>query len=107
MITPTIGRIVWFWPHDNDLIPQHDDNQSLAAIVTYVWHDRLVNLAVFDANGATSARTSVPLLQDNDAEPAAGFFAQWMPYQQGQAANAEAADARASGSIPQKESAAG
>lgn len=90
IITPTIGRIVWFWPHDTDSIPHHDDNQALGAMVTYVWHDRMVNLAVFDANGALHQRTSVPLLQDGDAEPIDGFFCEWMPYQKGQAAKAEA-----------------
>jgi len=84
MINPSIGRVVWFHP------PKGDENivyrdQALAAIVTYVWSDRMVNLVVFDANGLHSAHTSVNLLQDDDAAPEYGRYAEWMPFQKGQA----------------------
>jgi len=53
--------------------------QPLAAIVTYAHGDRLVNLAVFDAEGKHFARTSVVLVQPGDAAPD-GPHCRWMPY---------------------------
>lgn len=97
MIKPTVGRIVWYTPSEFDraAMTVHDDKQPLAGIVTYVWNDRMVNLLVTDHSGAPYAKTSVPLLQDDDPRPETGFFAEWMPYQKGQAAKTEAAEARA------------
>lgn len=94
MITPTIGRVVWFTPSVND-DTRFDVKQPLAAFVTYVWQDRLVNLTVFSQDGTTppAQKTSVTLLQDDDLKPETGYFASWMPYQKGQAAKAEAAEA--------------
>lgn len=84
MISPTPGRVVWFTPsvHDDT---RHDREQPLAALVTYVWNDRMINLAVFDQDGDRASRTSVTLLQDNDPPLEGGYYAQWMPYQIGQA----------------------
>jgi len=91
MISPTNGRVVLYTPYDtNDHLAQHDKTKPLAAIVTHVWHDRLVNLTVFDSNGMSQGRTSVKLLQDDDARPELGGFCEWMPYQKGQAAKTEA-----------------
>jgi len=85
MIIPTVGRIVWFTPaRDDTELVRHGDG-PLAAIVTHVHSDRCVNLAVFDANANQASRTSVTLLQDDDAEAEYGRFARWMPYQIGQA----------------------
>lgn len=91
MITPTVGRVVWFYPH-----AAIGTKQPYAALVAYVWSDRLVNLAFFDSNGLPAAATSVPLLQGDDQIPASGFYAAWMPYQKGQAAKTEAVEAKAS-----------
>lgn len=84
MITPTPGRIVWFTPFSGDAEITSDGTQPLAAIIAYVWNDRLVNLSVIDQNGNHHARTSVQLLQDEDVSYG-GATAQWMPYQVGQA----------------------
>lgn len=93
MIKPTIGRVVWFTPAKDDPA-QYDKKQPLAALVVYVHSDRMVNLAVFDQNGQmTHGRTSVPLHQDGDERPA-GYFAEWMPYQKGQAAKTEALESQ-------------
>jgi hypothetical protein len=83
MITPTIGRIVWFTPASGSMVSHRD--QPLAAIVAYVWNDHLINIAYWDANGAFNSATSVPLVQDDDSLPAS-FYCVWMPYQKGQAA---------------------
>jgi len=93
MIQPSIGRVIWFTPSVND-DPRADIKQPLVGLVTYVWHDRLINLTTFDQNGnSLGGRTSVQLLQDDDPKPEHGYFASWMPYQKGQAAKTEALEA--------------
>lgn len=89
MIKPSPGRIVWFYPE----LAQRDPNgQPLAAIVAKVIDDRVLNLAVFAADGTTYPLQHVTLLQDGDelADPNQAH-ACWMPYQKGQAAKTEAA----------------
>lgn len=88
MIKPTIGRVVWFWDRRPDVPRQ---SQAHAALVTYVHSDAMVNLAVFDADGHIRSCTSVPLVQDDNEAPA-GLYCEWMPYQKGQAAKADALD---------------
>jgi hypothetical protein len=79
MIKPTIGRKIWYWPTG-----KHAGGQPHDATIVYVWNDRMVNLACHDENGKHYAATSVTLLQEDDAEPG-WAFAEWMPYQTGQA----------------------
>jgi hypothetical protein len=86
MIKPTIGRIVLFTPDKNDHILGKSD-QKMAAIVTYVWSDTMVNLSVFSPNGVSHGRQSVPLIQDENKPDA--FFCEWMKYQKGQASKTE------------------
>ena len=90
MISPSIGRVVWFWPTKEVDVPEPE--QPNAALVVYVWGDRMVNLVVFDSNGNSRGETSVTLLQDDDVPNACGRFASWMPYQVGQAKKHEAED---------------
>lgn len=85
MIKPTVGRIVWYRPEH--VTP---DEQPFAAIVTYVFNDRMVNLTAFDHTGYVRSLTSVPLVQQGDPKPEAGGYAEWMPYQIGQARKHEA-----------------
>lgn len=80
VISPTVGRVVWFWR----AAPQLLSVQPEAALVTYVHSDRCVNLVCFDHNGTPFPQTSVALVQDGDPVPEAGY-ASWMPYQIGQA----------------------
>jgi hypothetical protein len=78
MISPSIGRVVWYYP------PRHPDGeQPLAAIVAHVWSDTCVNLAIFDANGRPLADppTSVLLVQPGNEVPSGGGYCTWMPYQ--------------------------
>lgn len=87
-IKPTVGRVVWFYPPANAQeggFARPDEGQPLAAIVTRVWSDRMLNLTVFDANGVPHGRTSVQLLQEGELPLANGYYATWMPYQVGQA----------------------
>lgn len=83
MIEPTIGRIVWYTPAPNS--PEDFSDQKLAAIVTYVHSNNMVNLAVFDSNGNSHSRRSISLLQDDETETQ-GPYCEWMPFQKGQAA---------------------
>lgn len=86
-IQPTIGRKVWYWPHEDGGLNVYDANQACDATVVYVWSDTCVNLRVTDHAGNTVARTSVRLVQDEE-RPARQSHATWMPYQLGQAARA-------------------
>jgi hypothetical protein len=87
MIKPSVGRIVWWRQLDG----VHDE-QPFAAMVTYVHSDRLVNLVVFDHFGIARPKASVQLVQEGDAQPAVGGYAEWMPYQIGQAKKHEPAE---------------
>lgn len=88
MITPTPGRIVWFFP---SLEAGRDPNgQPLAAILAKVISERCVNLTVSHGDGTTYAAQNVQLLQDDDAVPETAY-ACWMPFQKGQAAKHDAA----------------
>lgn len=79
MIKPTVGRSIWYYapgrlPHD----------QPQAAIITHVFNDRMVNLAIFHRNGnsAVDPPTSIPLVQDGDVLPSTSHgYCTWMPYQ--------------------------
>lgn len=92
MILPTNGRVVWFHPGRFFQGRQYEKAQPLAATIVHVFGPRSVNLVVFDSDGFPCSAKGVPLLQDDDAEPAdpEAPFAEWMPYQKGQAAKAEA-----------------
>ena len=82
MIKPTIGRVVWYRPAGRDIVH--------AAVITHVWSDTCVNLAVFGMDGAPYQRTSVLLVQDNEVPRPGDGYAEWMPYQLGQAAKTAA-----------------
>jgi hypothetical protein len=96
VITPTIGRRVWYYPSDYDrgllenapeTIIAGDRAQPCDAGICYVHSDRLVNLTVADHNGKMHARTSVKLIQPGDEIESHGAYAIWMPYQVQQAAS--------------------
>lgn len=87
VIQPSIGRRVWYRPAVHEAVAVYDRAQALDAGIVYVWNDRMVNLLVTDHAGQTHIRTSVTLLQDDDAPAnSTGGYAEWMPYQKGQKA---------------------
>ena len=95
-IIPTIGRKVWFTPAATDTkIVWRDKKQKLDATVVYVWTDVMVDLFVVDQSGITWFKQSVPLLSGVPNPGSAGYtaslgyYAEWMPYQLGQAAKAQ------------------
>lgn len=96
VIKPTVGRKVWYRPSASDVVgpvpmsvagpaDEPSKGQPLDATVIAVWGDRMVNLLVTDIVGRQFPVLSCTLLQDGDERPAAGRYAEWMPYQQGQA----------------------
>lgn len=89
VITPTVGRVVWYWrdPAGQKTV----DDQPEAAIVVKVHSDTMVNLRVFDHDGGACGVKDVVLRQPDDGVPACSFC-EWMPYQVGQAARTEAAE---------------
>lgn len=90
MIKPTVGRVVWYHPSGAS-----STDQPCAAIVAHVWSDTCINLATFSANGESSFQTSVFLYQnETGSERPSSGYAEWMPYQQGQAAKTEEAEAK-------------
>lgn len=95
MINPTVGRVVWFTPAQGDT-RFAGYTAPFAAHVAYVFGPRCVNLMVILPNGSgVVGETSVSLLQDDDtpASVGGGRYAEWMPYQVGQAAKHAADDA--------------
>ena len=84
MINPTVGRVVWYYPGDDNIAGFNHSGIPLAAIIAYVHSDTMVNLAVFDASGSNYPEVGVPLYQGEGEKPE-NRFAEWMPYQIGQA----------------------
>jgi len=89
VIKPTVGRVVWY---QTKFVPDQVE-QPQAAIVTFVHSDNMVNLVVFSDLGMPYGKTSVYLRQAGTPAPSHDFC-EWMPYQLGQAAKTEAAEAK-------------
>lgn len=85
-ITPTIGRIVYFY---DDAQQKQSTAQPFAAQICYVHSAGMVNLSVTDYNGNIFPRTSVPLIQPDETPPTHGYFCEWMNYQVQQAKRQE------------------
>ena len=84
MIEPTVGRLVHYRPDYAHTAP-------LAALVVGVHDARSVNLTVFNDDGSISPALEVTLLQDDDTPPHDRPYAEWMPFQKGQAQKTDAA----------------
>jgi hypothetical protein len=95
MIKPTVGRIVWFYPGAFDNVLAQIGDQPFAAIITFVWSERMVNLTVFDHDGHPHAKTSVTLNQGDEHDVARFPRCEWMPYQKAVAADKIAPTRRA------------
>lgn len=96
MIKPTIGRVVLVNVRgglDFANIATHDQ-KPIPALICAVWSDRCINVGGFDCNGRPFAMPSLPLVQEGDDIPEQGSYAEWMPYQKGQAAKTEALEAQ-------------
>lgn len=93
MIKPEPGRVVHYYMTEGAVMPdgfrKPEANRPCAAQIAYVFNDRMVNLSVIDQSGKPFPITSVKLLQDNDLPEGHSAWAEWMPFQKGQAANAD------------------
>ena len=76
MIYPTIGRVVW--------VVQKWQDQPQAALITYVHNENTVNVVAFDRAGVPAGIQGLHLKQSADEQPPTPY-AEWMPYQVGQA----------------------
>lgn len=92
IIKPSVGRALHFFPSalymDGRKLAFSDPSQPLAAMISYVHSDTMVNLTAWDQNGVPFSVCSVPLVQGG-AGSVGSFYAEWMPYQKGQAAKTE------------------
>jgi hypothetical protein len=94
-ITPTVGRVLHFIPTADYMASRKqafNHPAPLAAVIAYVHSDTMVNLTVWDQNGEQFSVCSVPLVQEGCNMIVGSFYAQWMPYQKGQAAKTELAE---------------
>lgn len=101
VIPPTIGRVVLYFPSDDDIYYSRIDGEKgkpLAATVAWINDDpdRTVNLGVLDMNGISIGVNHVRLIQEGEPIPdrKRHAYCTWMPYQLGQAAKTEAAEAK-------------
>jgi hypothetical protein len=91
-IKPSVGRVVLYWPSANDRelgMEVMNSTQPFSASVAFVHSDRMVNLQVADHRGLTWFREGVQLVQGDGEDFAlinGQAHAEWMPYQQAQAA---------------------
>ena len=85
VIKPTVGRKVWYRPHDLDQsgpVPMSvagpaDNPQPLDATIIAVWSERCVNVLVTDAAGRHFPVMSVTLVQEGDPKPEHGRYVEW------------------------------
>lgn len=85
MLSPFVGAILHYRATASDALgnPPHNDShmeprQPLAALVVYVWNERLVNLTVFDANGVGWPRPNVVFVPAGDDHvPSDAPYCEW------------------------------
>lgn len=91
MIHPTIGRVVHFVPGPETGIPC-PKGEYLAAVITAVLSERIVNLTVFDHIGHGYPCPGIPIVQPeaiSKGDIPKGSYARWMPFQVGQAPSSQ------------------
>lgn len=79
MIEPTIGRVIWYWPEDKK-------DQPWPCWICSVRPDGRINVAGFNNEGVPFRDSDIDLFQGEEGEQKPlHSFAEWMPYQIGQA----------------------
>jgi hypothetical protein len=90
MIKPTVGRVVHVYRRSNQT-GGYSVYGPTVGLVLAVWGDRCINVSEVDANGKSHFHSSLTLRQPEDPLPQASTaWAEWMPYQQEQAAVSDA-----------------
>lgn len=80
MITPTVGRRVWYWVYINQ-------KQPYDAGIACVNSNNNINISFADHNGLMLSAVSVYLWDGEGTRPMLPFC-EWMPYQRQQAEKA-------------------
>lgn len=73
IITPTVGRVVWFHPSSNSTHHGFSPGATCAAMIAAVLEDGTLNLGVLDAKGQHHAMENVRLIQEGDTAPKVGI----------------------------------
>lgn len=89
MISPTVARMLHYFPTTEERERADIGEGPLAAVLAAVIDERTVNIGVFNRGGRVFGRENVTLQQDGDAAPEGGGYCAWMAYQKGQAAKTE------------------
>ena len=98
MITPTVGRVVYFRPGNGARSRMRvRGGQPLRADILFVRDDRHVALNVDDHEGQRHFMPDVLLLQDGETPPIGDSYCEWMPYQKAVAAGKIAPTLHAAG----------
>jgi hypothetical protein len=90
MIKPTIGRVIWIWRNGKSA----PNVQPEPGLICFVHDDYTINVAGFSRDGVPFTHNSLPLDQNDPAHPlppGISAWAEWMPFQVGQAAAQAAA----------------
>ena len=67
-IKPYVGQVVQFMPNPSDDVAKSNSNTGyIAAIITRVWSDTMVNLKIIPDHGAMQDRGSVSHISNNPA----------------------------------------
>jgi hypothetical protein len=91
VITPTIGRRVWFHPSG-----EQEGDQPLDAGIAYVHNDDLINISYSDKFGNMASAQQIQLWHgENEADrPIGEAYCEWMPYQRQQAEKSVPSDSK-------------
>lgn len=81
MIKPTVGRKVWI----RGRVGSVDASQPEDGTIVFVHGDTLVNIAGYNGNGNPFILTSCLLVQGDELPAGTATYAEWMPFQKGQA----------------------
>ncbi len=93
VIKPTTGRVVYH------VAPECRKEDPFVAHICHVNADGTVNIVYYDHSGIYHRRLNVPMVQDGEQPPVTNTnYCFWMPYQLGQAAKTEAAEAKTNAS---------
>lgn len=88
MITPTIGRKLWYWPTAQEregFGMSKDDTQPMDASICFVHSDRRVSITFNDHRGRHFFRPDVLLLQGDETFVPVTSYVAWTPHQQDRA----------------------
>lgn len=93
-IHPSNGRVVLYSPPAGHPLRQTYGDALWMAMICHVWSDGVINIILTRPDGVQEPHHNVTLLQEGEVSTAEEWC-EWMPFQKGQAAKTEAAEALA------------